>query len=124
MTVSDKESRANAGPPANDSTAKDVSGSSRKHDYEQRFADGLLAVLERQKGVSRPDIPKVNPKEIREALGISQQDFSSRFAIPLATLRNWEQGRTEPDAPTSLLLYLISKFPKKIAAEVKKMRGK
>jgi len=105
------------------STVKGNSMSTEKHDYEQRFAEGMAEVFVRQK-LSRPDIPKLNPKEIRSALGISQQEFSERFGIPLATLRNWEQGRTEPDAPTALLLYLINKFPKEVAAEVAKLRGK
>lgn len=34
---------------------------------------------------------------IRRALGLSQEEFASRFHIPLGTLRDWEQGRKEPD---------------------------
>src|SRR5213080_1032298 len=35
-------------------------------------------------------------KIIRRALGLTQEEFSSRYHIPLGTLRDWEQGRTEP----------------------------
>ena len=31
-------------------------------------------------------------KIIRRALGLTQEEFSARFRIPLGTLRDWEQG--------------------------------
>ena len=34
-------------------------------------------------------------KIIRRALGLSQEDFASRFHIPIGTLRDWEQSRKE-----------------------------
>ena len=37
-------------------------------------------------------------KVIRRAVGLSQEEFAARFHIPLGTLRDWEQGRKEPDA--------------------------
>jgi putative transcriptional regulator len=36
-------------------------------------------------------------KIIRRALGLSQEDFAARYRIPIGTLRDWEQGRVEPD---------------------------
>ena len=42
-------------------------------------------------------------KIIRRALGLSQEKFSARFHIPVGTLRDWEQGRKEPDAPPALI---------------------
>ena len=36
-------------------------------------------------------------KIIRRALGLSQEDFAARYHIPIGTLRDWEQGRVEPD---------------------------
>ena len=29
---------------------------------------------------------------IREATGLSQSDFASRYGIPIGNIRNWEQG--------------------------------
>jgi putative transcriptional regulator len=40
-------------------------------------------------------VPRV--KTLRRALGLTQEEFATRFRIPLGTLRDWEQGRTEPD---------------------------
>ena len=36
-------------------------------------------------------------KTLRRALGLTQEGFAARFQIPLGTLRDWEQGRAEPD---------------------------
>jgi transcriptional regulator with XRE-family HTH domain len=45
-------------------------------------------------------VPRV--KTLRRALGLTQQQFAARYHIPLGTLRDWEQGRTEPDQPARL----------------------
>lgn len=50
-------------------------------------------------------------KIIRRALGLTQEDFSARYHIPLGTLRDWEQGRAEPDQPTRAYLTLIARDP-------------
>ena len=34
-------------------------------------------------------------KTLRRALGLTQEEFSTRFHIPIGTLRDWEQGRAE-----------------------------
>jgi putative transcriptional regulator len=34
---------------------------------------------------------------IRRALGLSQEEFAARFHLPLGALRDWEQGRRDPD---------------------------
>ena len=46
-------------------------------------------------------------KIIRRALDLTQEEFAVRYHIPLGTLRDWEQGRTEPDQPTRAYLTLI-----------------
>jgi putative transcriptional regulator len=43
-------------------------------------------------------------KSLRRALGLSQEEFATRYHIPVSTLRDWEQAassRTLPRAPTS-----------------------
>lgn len=54
----------------------------------------------------------VKLKAARSALLMSQGDFASLLGIPLATLQNWEQRRTEPDAVATTLIDLISDDPK------------
>src|ERR1700735_3889551 len=50
-------------------------------------------------------------KVIRRALGLSQEDFAERFQIPLGTLRDWEQGRKDPDAAARAYLVVIGRNP-------------
>ncbi len=50
-------------------------------------------------------------KIIRRALELTQEEFSLRFHIPLGTLRDWEQGRAEPDQPTRAYITLIARDP-------------
>ena len=51
------------------------------------------------------------PKIIRRALELTQEEFAARYHIPLGTLRDWEQGRAEPDQPTRAYLTLIARDP-------------
>lgn len=50
-------------------------------------------------------------KIIRRALRLSQEEFAARFHIPVGTLRDWEQGRSEPDAPGRAYLTVIARKP-------------
>lgn len=52
---------------------------------------------------------------IRRALGLSQEEFASRFHIPLGTLRDWEQGRKDPDAAARAYLVVIGRNPKAVS---------
>jgi len=54
-------------------------------------------------------VPRV--KTLRRALGFTQEEFAARYQIPLGTLRDWEQGRTEPDQPTRAYLKVIARDP-------------
>ena len=54
-------------------------------------------------------IPQV--KVMRRAMGLTQEDFAARYQIPLGTLRDWEQGRAEPDAPARAYLKVIAVNP-------------
>ncbi|NDY57292.1 helix-turn-helix domain-containing protein [Desulfovibrio sulfodismutans] len=50
-------------------------------------------------------------KTLRRALGLTQDEFAARYHIPLGTLRDWEQGRTEPDQATRAYLRVIANDP-------------
>lgn len=52
---------------------------------------------------------------IRRALRLTQEEFAARYQIPLGTLRDWEQHRSEPDQPTRTYLKLIATDPEAIA---------
>ena len=60
--------------------------------------DGLRSALAHAKGKPTPKtvehvvlVPDV--KAIREALGLSQSEFSDTYNVPFPTLKGWEQRR-------------------------------
>jgi putative transcriptional regulator len=53
-------------------------------------------------------------KIIRRALALTQEEFAARYHIPLGTLRDWEQGRADPDQPTQAYLTLIARDPDRV----------
>ena len=53
-------------------------------------------------------------KIIRRALELTQEEFAARYHIPLGTLRDWEQGRAEPDQPARAYLTVIARDPNRI----------
>lgn len=59
-------------------------------------------------------IRPVDVKALRTRLGISQEAFAGRYGLDVATVRNWEQGRTKPEGPAAALLQLIERDPDKI----------
>jgi putative transcriptional regulator len=58
-------------------------------------------------------------KIIRRALGLSQEEFALRFHIPIGTLRDWEQGRKDPDAAARAYLTVIGRNPAAVAAALR-----
>jgi putative transcriptional regulator len=60
-------------------------------------------------------VPVPNVRAIRQKLGMSQAEFAEKYKIPLPTLKNWEQGRRQPDAPAAAYLLAISRRPNEIS---------
>ena len=58
-------------------------------------------------------------KVVRRALGLSQEEFSACFRIPLGTLRDWEQGRKDPDAEAKAYLAVIARDPAAVKAALR-----
>lgn len=58
----------------------------------------------------------IQPREVRRELQMSQSQFAAAFGIPIATLRNWEQGRRKIDKTTASYLRTIRRFPKEVQA--------
>lgn len=65
--------------------------------------------------------PVALSKRIRWNLGMSQEAFSEAYHIPIGTLRDWEQYRSEPDAAARTLLLLIEADPKGVVKTLKKV---
>ncbi|HEX5998216.1 MAG TPA: helix-turn-helix domain-containing protein [Hyphomicrobiaceae bacterium] len=65
---------------------------------------------EREKHLKR--VPQV--KVMRRALHLTQEEFATRFHIPLGTLRDWEQGKTAPDQAARAYLKVIARNPEAV----------
>lgn len=76
--------------------------------------------------LSDPDNPPLTEEELergvlgrrvrlaRQAAGLSQQEFADRFQIPVATLRDWEQGRRKPSPASLAYLTVIEREPEAV----------
>ena len=54
-------------------------------------------------------VPRI--KTLRRALALTQEEFAARYHIPFGTVRDWEQGRSEPDQPARAYLTVIARDP-------------
>ncbi|MGH8489855.1 MAG: helix-turn-helix domain-containing protein [Gammaproteobacteria bacterium] len=54
----------------------------------------------------------IQPRQIREAAGLSQAEFARLIGVPVKTLQNWEQKRTRPTGPARALLKIVAADPK------------
>jgi putative transcriptional regulator len=92
-----------------------------RHDWSH--ADAMTEQQIHAAALSDPDAQPLTPQRlnamrrtpqvrvIRRALGLSQEEFAARFHIPLGTLRDWEQGRKDPDTAARAYLRVIGHNP-------------
>lgn len=79
-------------------TGKEVHAAALADPDAQPLTDADFARMKR--------VPRT--KTLRRALGLTQEEFAARYRIPVGTLRDWEQGRTEPDRPARAYLRAIA----------------
>ena len=53
----------------------------------------------------------VDVKALRERDGMSQEEFALWYGLDVGTVRNWEQGRSEPDSASRAMLWMIKVNP-------------
>jgi putative transcriptional regulator len=95
-----------------------------KHDWTH--ADAMTDEQVYEAALADPDAQPLTPEHlatmkrrprvrvIRRAFGLTQEEFSQRFRIPLDTLRDWEQGRAEPDQTARAYLKVIASDPEAV----------
>jgi len=70
------------------------------------------------KPLTEADLARMKPtpqvKVIRRALGLNQEDFAASYKIPIEALRDWEEGRIEPDATARAYLRVIATEPETV----------
>lgn len=70
------------------------------------------ALAEAKAGLGRITTPEqILVRQAREKSGLTQTAFAERIATPVATLRDWEQGRFAPPGGVLCLLRLIIRHP-------------
>jgi putative transcriptional regulator len=94
--------------------------------FDWSRADSLTEEEIYQAALSDPDAQPLTPervkrmkrtpqvKVIRRAFRMSQEEFAKVFRIPIGTLRDWEQGRVEPDQAARAYLKVIARNPKAV----------
>lgn len=60
----------------------------------------------------------VDVRAIRKASGLTQQAFARTYGFTLGALRDWEQGRKQPERTARVLLRVIAKEPDAVARVV------
>jgi putative transcriptional regulator len=65
----------------------------------------------------------IAPKNLRRRLALTQEQFAEATGIPVATLRNWEQGRHAIDPAAKALLILIARDPEAALATLAAARA-
>lgn len=58
----------------------------------------------------------VNVSELRQHMGMTQEQFAARFGFSVATLRHWERGDRTPQGAALVLLNVIKHAPEAVQA--------
>ena len=66
----------------------------------------------------------VDVKVIRKRLGLSQAKFAAEFGFALDAVRNWEQGRRQPDVAARAFLMVIEREPDAVRRALSAAPGK
>ena len=109
-----------AAKKASKPAAKKAPHARKRQTVGESIIEGLKQAIAWTKGennnvrVTLVQVPEVDVREVRTKMGLSQAQFATKFGFPPATLRNWEQGRSRPDAPTRVLLAVIAKHPEAV----------
>ncbi len=69
--------------------------------YAQGERDGFVAHVPEQ----------VDVKAVRRKVGLSQAKFATQFGFSIDAVRNWEQGRRQPDVAARAFLMVIEREP-------------
>lgn len=56
----------------------------------------------------------VDVRALRERLGLTREQFATRYGLEVETVRNWEAGRREPDTTARSYLRAISNDPESV----------
>ena len=81
--------------------------------------DDAIAYADGETGRGKVAAP-IDVAAIRKRTGKTQDQFARAYHLPLGTVRDWEQSRSQPDAPARVLLSLIGAEPEAIEQLVRR----
>jgi len=79
----------------------------------QQAADIMLGTRPAARAWHKP--ASVDVRAIRAQTGMSQTQFARRFGFSASAVREWEQGRRQPEAAARTLLLVIASRPELVA---------
>jgi putative transcriptional regulator len=94
--------------------------------------DAMTPAQRRAAAMADPDARPMTDKEwakakrvprirtLRRALHLTQEEFADQFGVPVGTIRDWEQGRKEPDAAAKAYLWVIAREPDVVRKALRK----
>jgi putative transcriptional regulator len=56
----------------------------------------------------------IDVKKIRKRLGLSQESFAATYGFAVSAVRDWEQGRRQPERSARILLKIVEKEPEAV----------
>lgn len=78
---------------------------------EAQFARAIPARLRQRLMSGRFDSGQ-DIAALRRFVGLTQAEFARAMCISVHTLRNWEQGRRQPEGPAIALLRIAARHPR------------
>jgi putative transcriptional regulator len=81
-------------------------------DEYDTLMDALSGIMADPTSSDLPVPSVIDVPGIRKKTGLSQTAFAVRIGVPVATLRNWEQGHRSPTGPARVLLALLDRNPR------------
>jgi putative transcriptional regulator len=84
--------------------------------------EDAIAYAEGDRSRGRETKP-VDVKAIRVAMNLTQGEFARKYRLPVGTVRDWEQKRTQPDSGSRVYLQLIEAEPEVVLRMVERVAG-
>ncbi|NYE22404.1 NadS family protein [Pigmentiphaga litoralis] len=83
-------------------------------DIKQGLQEAIAHARGDERGVRVHRPRAVDVKAVRAKVGMTQEQFASRFGFSTATLRHWERGDRTPRGPALVLLNVIERNPQAV----------
>jgi putative transcriptional regulator len=88
-----------------------------------KIAAGLndaIAYAEGDTARGRETTP-IDVRAIRLSMNLTQSEFAKRYRLPIGTVRDWEQRRSQPDSGSKIYLRMIEAEPARVLKIVEKV---